>query len=137
MRTDRTARQILKSQIKLSARRTKKWNLGWNLIDSGTIHDFWTVTSNDDIPCNGPSATRSPSFEATGTCAFALHLQEKRSRKFVTCSPLRTSSLLLEFGDWSGPNGTLIKRRYSGPLQEIKKELKRRTDSVAFRPIWV
>jgi hypothetical protein len=25
-------------------------------------------------------------------------------------------------------------RRYSGPLQEIKKE--RRTDSVAFRPIW-
>jgi hypothetical protein len=40
------------------------------------------------------------------------------------------------FGDWNGPNGTLIKRRYSGPLPEIKKELKRRTDSVAFRPIW-
>ena len=43
---------------------------------------------------------------------------------------------IVGFGDWSGPNGTLLKRRYSGPLQEIKKELKRRTDSVAFRPIW-
>jgi hypothetical protein len=43
---------------------------------------------------------------------------------------------IVGFGDWNGPNGTLIKRRYSGPLPEIKKELKRRTDSVAFRPIW-
>jgi hypothetical protein len=49
----------------------------------------------------------------------------------VTCSPPPSS---LSFGDWSGPNGTLISVVYSGPLQEIKKE--RRTDSVAFRPIW-
>jgi hypothetical protein len=45
-------------------------------------------------------------------------------------------SLSLEFGDWNGPNGTLIKRRYSGPLPGDQEELKRRTDSVAFRPIW-
>jgi hypothetical protein len=34
------------------------------------------------------------------------------------------TSLILK---WSGPNGTLIV--VGGPLQEIKKELKRRTDS--------
>jgi hypothetical protein len=72
----------------------------------------------------------SPSFEATGTCA--LHLQEERVKEI--CDML---SERVHYRYWrlSGPNGTLIKRRYSGPLQEIKKELKRRTDSVAFRPI--
>jgi hypothetical protein len=43
---------------------------------------------------------------------------------------------IVGFGDWNGPNGTLIKRRYSGPLPGDQEELKRRTDSVAFRPIW-
>jgi hypothetical protein len=40
------------------------------------------------------------------------------------------------FGDWNGPGGTCIKRRYCGPLRDIKRELKRRTDSVAFRTVW-
>jgi hypothetical protein len=72
---------------------------------------------------------------ATGTCALRYTFKKKAVKEICDMLALRTSSLLL-FGDWSGPNGTLIKRRYSGPLQEIKKELKRRTDSVAFRPIW-
>ena len=39
------------------------------------------------------------------------------------------------FEDWNGPNGTPIKRRFCGPLQDIKRELKRR-DNVTFRSIW-
>ena len=40
------------------------------------------------------------------------------------------------FGDWSGPGGTPIKRRFCGPLQEIKRELARRTESCLLRSIW-
>ena len=48
------------------------------------------------------------------------------------------------FGDWSGPGNTPIRRRFCGPLQEIKKQLKRRTfktsediePTVVFKSIW-
>jgi hypothetical protein len=43
---------------------------------------------------------------------------------------------IVGFGDWTGPKGTPIKRRFAGPLQEIKRELKRRRESVLFRTVW-
>ena len=39
------------------------------------------------------------------------------------------------YGDWSGPNGTPIKRRWSGPQQDIKRTLQRRPN-VLFRSVW-
>lgn len=39
------------------------------------------------------------------------------------------------YGDWSGPNGTPIKRRWAGPQQDIKRELQHRPN-VLFRSVW-
>ena len=40
------------------------------------------------------------------------------------------------YGDWTGVSGTPIKRKYCGPQVDIRKELRRRQDSVLFRSIW-
>jgi hypothetical protein len=40
------------------------------------------------------------------------------------------------YGDWTGASGTPIKRKYCGPQVDIRKELRRRQDSVLFRSIW-
>ena len=40
------------------------------------------------------------------------------------------------YGDWAGPKGSPIKRRFCGPQQDIKRELKGRRDTVLFHDIW-
>ena len=42
---------------------------------------------------------------------------------------------VIGFGDWSGGNGSCVSRRATGPLQEIKMELIRRTDQCALLEI--
>ena len=45
------------------------------------------------------------------------------------------SYTVVGYGDWSGLQGSLLKRRFSGPQQDIKRELRGRA-SVLFRSVW-
>lgn len=142
MRTESysSSRYYEKSKVKLSARRTKKWNLEVEpSIDSSMDASTDSGLSNQTMSylasvrqLHGHRASRG-----YRNMRFLRYTFKKKAVKEI-CDMLAPPNefTIVGFGDWGGPNGTLIKRRYSGPLQEIKKELKRRTDSVLFRPIW-
>lgn len=75
---------------------------------------------------------------------FMRHVQKQRTVQKICDSiapPDRFN--VVGFGDWKGTGATPIKRRYSGAIQDIKRELRRRTaargaadPSVAFGDVW-
>jgi hypothetical protein len=89
---------------------------------------------------------------AAHTCSYLASVREAHAhcasrgyRNMRSCASLKKKAVgdicdmlvlpdaftVLGYGDWSIPAARSIKRRFCGPNQEIKKELRRRVDSVS------
>jgi hypothetical protein len=122
------------AKINLSLRRTKKWN-----------------SETDDVTRFIPTSKTSSfekykSFVKSYLSSFQTLLQHRsamgyRNMRFMRyvfkkktvskiCNMLapRDRIVVVGFGDWRGPNGSPISRKCTGPLQEIRRELKARSN---------
>lgn len=136
-----SSRYYERSKIKLSNRRTDAWNQE-------------TVASSSRIDKSGDWSTHAAPFYATylaevrgllshraargyRNMRFMRHVfKQKAVSEIVAMIAPRDAFTVVGFGDWSGPGGSPIKRRFCGPLQEIKRELARRPESCLLRSIW-
>ena len=122
------------AKIKLSMRRTKKWN-----------NETYDVTRF--IPTSKTSSfEKYKSFVKSYLTSFQTLLQHRASMGYRNMRFLRyvfkkkTVSMIgdmiaprdrivvVGFGDWRGPNGSPISRKCTGPLQEIRRELRARSN---------
>jgi hypothetical protein len=135
-----SSRYYEKAKVKMTGRRTKKWNEELkpeidNSPDLSTVEGI-SIKTRSYLA----SVRQLHAHRATKGYRNMRFLRYRYKQKAISeiCDLMAPPSefTVVGFGDWSGPNGTPIKRKFCGPLQEIKKELKRRTASVAFRPIW-
>jgi hypothetical protein len=135
-----SSRYYERSKVKLSARRTSKWNreVQPQLMRS---MDQSTVEGVSEYTASYLSSVRElhdhRATKGYRNMRFMRYVfKQKAIQEICDLMAPPGEFTVVGFGDWSGPNGTPIKRRFTGPLQEIKRELKRRTDSVAFRTVW-
>ena len=135
-----SSRYYERSKVKLSGRRTTRWNkeMGPQLRRS---MDQSTVEGASEFAASYLSSVRElhehRATKGYRNMRFMRYVfKQKAIQEICDLMAPPDEFTVVGFGDWSGPNGTPIKRRFAGPLQDIKRELKRRTDSVAFRPVW-
>jgi hypothetical protein len=131
------------AKIKLSARRTARWN------EETSDEHIMLSRDMDTSTMEGQEALVTDYLDVVRGLIDHRFNKGYRNMRFLRyvfkqkavneiCDMIAPPDqfTVVGFGDWSGPGGTCIKRRYCGPLQDIKRELKRRTDSVAFRTVW-
>ncbi len=136
-----SSRYYERSKVKLSNRRTNAWNEE-------------TVASSSRIDRSGDASSSDAPFYRTYLAqvrGLLIHRAERgyRNMRFMrymfkqkAVSDIATMIApkgvftVVGFGDWSGPGGSPIKRRFCGPLQEIKRELGRRTEACLLRSVW-
>jgi hypothetical protein len=131
------------AKIKLSARRTARWN------EETSDEHIMLSRDMDTSTMEGQEALVTDYLDVVRGLIDHRFNKGYRNMRFLRyvfkqkavneiCNMIAPPDqfTVVGFGDWNGPGGTCIKRRYCGPLQDIKRELKRRTDSVAFRTVW-
>jgi hypothetical protein len=131
------------AKIKLSARRTARWN------EETSDEHIMLSRDMDTSTMEGQEALVTDYLDVVRGLIDHRFNKGYRNMRFLRyvfkqkavneiCNMIAPPDqfTVVGFGDWNGPGRTCIKRRYCGPLQDIKRELKRRTDSVAFRTVW-
>jgi hypothetical protein len=126
------------SKVKVSNRRTNAWNL----------EEAYTVDRN------GNTALSSAAFYGSYLSSLRILLSHRMARGYRSMRFMRyvfkrkaiaticdlvsdpEKFTVVAFGDWNGPGKSPISRRHCGPLQEIKRELQKRTDTTFFRSVW-
>lgn len=138
-----SSRYYEKSKVKLSARRTRTWNKETEdaVGRLRTESDASTVAGQVAMVTAYLEQVRGlinhRATKGYRNMRFMRHVFKQKAVHEIcdTIAP-RDGFTVVGFGDWTGLGTTPISRRFCGPLQEIKRELKRRTDSVAFRTVW-
>ena len=129
-----------RSKVFLSQRRTNKWN-------EDTVRIISLIPSCETASLDAfseyarmylaylPTLLKDRAKKGYRNMRFLRSIYKKKAIDDI-CNMIapRDKITIVGFGNWSGPNGTPIKRRCSGPLQEIKLELKKR-DNVYLRII--
>ena len=123
------------SKVKVSNRRTSKWNAETKeLSDDLKNHpkDFYKTylsVSRDLIKHRTKRGYRGMRF-------MRYCFKQKSVQKICDMIAPRDEFTVVGFGDWKGPKDSPINRRFCGPLQDIKRELQRRPKEVLFRSVW-
>jgi hypothetical protein len=135
-----SSRYYERAKIKVSGRRTRRWNDEMQPVvdatgDLSTVDGLAAHTRSYLASVREAHAHRAS--RGYRNMRFLRFLFKKKAVGDI-CDMLAPPDAftVLGYGDWSGPSGTPIKRRFCGPNQEIKKELRRRVDSVALRSVW-
>jgi hypothetical protein len=135
------------AKIKLSNRRTTTWN-------EETKHFTDQIDSAvDKSSLEGLSSNLRSYLSVLGDLLAHRAEQGYRNMRFLRyrfkqkavlaiCDLIAPTGkfTVVGFGDWAGPGNTPIRRRFCGPLQDIKRELRRRgqgdAPTVLFRSVW-
>jgi hypothetical protein len=103
----------------------------------GQIKRRWHAPTHHGLPrrCQGPH----PSSHGEGLPEHAIHAPcaQGESRSEI-CDLIAPPGLftIVGYGNWGGPSASFpISRRFCGPQQAVKRELRRRRMSVGFRDI--
>ncbi len=128
------------AKVKVSNQRTNKWNKE-------------TADSAARIDRAADMSTASSPFFATYLAEVRGLLRHRAERGYRNMRFMRyvfkqravsdicdliaapEQFTVVGFGNWAGPNGSPIRRRFCGPLQDIKRELVRRTSSALIRSV--
>lgn len=134
------------AKFKLSNRRTNRWNtetksLGESLkVDASrsTVHGTSQAISAFLAAFRKLLAHRAE--RGYRNMRFLRHVHKQRTVAKI-CDLLAPSDRLsiIGFGDWSGVGDTPIQRRFCGPLQDIKRELRHRaaqSNTVRLGKVW-
>lgn len=135
------------AKIKLSNRRTAAWNAETQHLTDAIVSEV------DKSSLQGLSDNIRSYLSVLGDLLSHRAEQGYRNMRFLRyrfkqkavqaiCDLVapRGKYTVVGFGDWAGPGNTPIKRRFCGPLQDIKRELRQRgrgtAPTVLFRSVW-
>ena len=130
-----SSRYYEESKVKVSNRRTNKWNSETKELsdklknDPKDFYKTYLSVSRDLIKHRTKKGYRGMRF-------MRYCFKKKSVQKICDMIAPMDDFTVVGFGDWNGSNNSPIKRRFCGPLQEIKRELQRRPKEVFFRSIW-
>lgn len=121
------------AKFKLSKRRTDRWNAETTELTAGldVVADRSTVAGTSVaiaaflVVFRDLLAHRAAKGYRNMRFMRYVHKQRTVASICDTIAP-RDRLSVVGFGDWSGVGSTPIKRRFCGPLQDIKRELRRR-----------
>ena len=137
-----SSRYFEEAKFKLSGRRTNAWNA-----------ETKASTDRIDFGSDRSNVAGLSSFLKTYLAEFRSLLKHRATRGYRNMRFMRykfkqvaVSAIcdlvappdkytVVGYGDWSGPNGTPIKRRFCGPQQDIKRELQHRPN-VLYHSVW-
>jgi hypothetical protein len=129
------------AKIKVSNRRTNKWN-------RDTASEALRVDSSGNASSSSAPFYGSYLREIRGLLAHRMErgYRNMRFMRYVfkqkaisaICDMISPTDrfTVVAFGDWAGPGKSPISRRHCGPLQEIKRELRSRKETTFLRSVW-
>ena len=133
------------AKFKLSNRRTERWNTETADLTAGldVVADRSTVAGTTVATAAFLAAFRSllahRAAKGYRNMRFMRYVHKQRAVASI-CDIIapRDRLSVVGFGDWSGVGSTPIKRRFCGPLQDIKRELRRRVHlgTVRLGKVW-
>ena len=138
-----SSRYYEEAKFKASKLRTDKWNLETAAEVGGIDHATDRSTSaglarfiGSYLAVLRPLLTHRP--EAGYRNMRFMRHRFKQKAVTAICDLIAPSGkfTVVGYGDWAGPKGSPIKRRFAGPQQDIKRELKARHATVLFHDIW-
>lgn len=136
-----SSRYYENSKVKVSNRRTNKWN-------RDTASEALRVDNSGDASSSSAPFYGSYLREVRSLLAHRMErgYRNMRFMRYVfkkkavsaICDMISSPNrfTVVAFGDWSGPGKSPISRRHCGPLQDIKRELRSRKETTFLRSVW-